>query len=71
MESGVDLNGYYGNALQAASLSGHREVVELLLNKGADVNTRPRLFGNGPQAASANTHPAIVDFLLERGAINI
>lgn len=30
----------YGNALQAASKEGHPEIVKLLLDKGADVNTQ-------------------------------
>jgi hypothetical protein len=35
---GADVNaqgGFYGNALQAASVTGHEKVVELLLGKGA------------------------------------
>ncbi len=30
--------GAYGNALQAASLGGHINIVELLLENGANVN---------------------------------
>jgi ankyrin repeat protein len=39
---GADVNaqgGEYGNALQAASSSGNQEIVELLIEMGADVNT--------------------------------
>ncbi|EWY79188.1 hypothetical protein FOYG_17631 [Fusarium oxysporum NRRL 32931] len=38
---GADVNtqgGEYGNALQAVSSKGNRDVVQLLLDKGADVN---------------------------------
>ena len=37
----VDINaqgGHYGNALQAASSRGHNQIVQMLLDKGADVN---------------------------------
>jgi len=40
----VDVNaqdGYYGNALQAASLGGHEKIVQLLLEKGADIKKAP------------------------------
>jgi ankyrin repeat protein len=43
LEKGADVNaqgGEYGNALQAASAQGRKEVVQMLLKKGADVNTR-------------------------------
>ncbi|KAF1830092.1 ankyrin repeat domain-containing protein, partial [Decorospora gaudefroyi] len=39
LDKGADVNaqgGHYGNALQAASVGGHKEVVTLLLDKGAD-----------------------------------
>jgi hypothetical protein len=32
--------GYYGTALQAASVAGHKEIVEKLLGKGADVDAQ-------------------------------
>ena len=31
--------GYHGNALQAASTGGHDQVVQILLDNWADVNT--------------------------------
>ena len=44
--------GEYGNALQAASVSGHEKVVQMLLDQGADVNAQGGEYGNALQAAS-------------------
>jgi ankyrin repeat protein len=41
VEKGADVNaqgGRYGSALQAASARGHDQVVQLLLEKGVDIN---------------------------------
>ena len=41
LNEGADVNaqgGYYGNALQAASEGGHDQVVQMLLDKGADID---------------------------------
>lgn len=49
LEAGADVNaqgGHYGNALQAASFRGDREVVQQLLGAGADVNVQGRHYGN-------------------------
>jgi hypothetical protein len=37
--------GHYGNALQAASYQCRKEVVELLLNKGAGISVQSGPFG--------------------------
>ncbi|KAI0572068.1 multiple ankyrin repeats single kh domain protein [Pyrenophora tritici-repentis] len=68
---GADINaqgGFYGNALQAASLKGHEQVVETLLDKGADVNAQSGHYGNALQAASAGRHEHVVEALLDKGA---
>ena len=57
LNEGLDVNaqgGYYGNALQAASLSGHEAVVRLLLGKDADVNAQGGNYGN-VQGRDANS----------------
>jgi ankyrin repeat protein len=57
-----------GNAIQAASIEGHEQIVKLLLNQGADVNAQGGLFGNALQAALEGGHEQIVKLLLNRGA---
>ncbi|EGU86437.1 hypothetical protein FOXB_03045 [Fusarium oxysporum f. sp. conglutinans Fo5176] len=53
--------GSYGNALQAASLNGHKEIK-------ADVNAQGGYFGNALQAASDGGHEEVVRMLLDKGA---
>ena len=71
-EQGAIINaqgGIYGNALQAASGGGYKEIVQLLLEKGADIHTQADNFGdNALQAASGEGHKEIVPLLLEKGA---
>ncbi|CAG9990107.1 unnamed protein product [Clonostachys byssicola] len=59
---------FYGNALQAAAQGGHTGVVQLLLNRDADVNVGGGFFGNALQAAARGGHSRVVELLLERGA---
>ncbi|RYP53073.1 hypothetical protein DL768_001850 [Monosporascus sp. mg162] len=64
--------GYYGTALQAASYNGRKDIVQLLLEKGADVKIQGGNYGTALQAASYNGHKDIVQLLLEKGAnVNI
>ncbi|KAH8204346.1 hypothetical protein TruAng_001509 [Truncatella angustata] len=64
--------GHYGTALQAASRNGHKEIVELLLEKGAEINIQSGQFETALQAASYIGHKEIVELLLEKGAeVNI
>jgi ankyrin repeat protein len=60
--------GHYGNALQAASDSGHEAIVRLLVENGVNVNAQGGYYGNALQAASDNGHEAIVRLLVENGA---
>lgn len=71
LEKRFDVNamgGYYGNAVQAASMMGHGKIVSLLLENGADVNAEGGPYGNALQAASMMGHKAVVTLLLENGA---
>ncbi|CAN9252515.1 unnamed protein product, partial [Alternaria alternata] len=64
----IETSGHYGNALQATSYSGLKEVVTLLLDKGADVNAQGGQHGNALQVASERGHEAVVKLLLDKGA---
>jgi ankyrin repeat protein len=60
--------GRYRTALQAASAKGHKEVVEILRDKGANVNIQNGEYGTALQAASEGGHKEIVEMLLGKGA---
>jgi ankyrin repeat protein len=59
---------FYGNALYAALEEGYKQVVKMLLNKGADVNAQGREYGNVLQAALSRGHKQVVKILLDKGA---
>ena len=57
-----------GNALQTTSFKGHDKVMQMLLEKGADVNAQGGLYGNALQAALFGDYDQVVQMLLEKGA---
>ncbi|CAG7996124.1 unnamed protein product [Penicillium nalgiovense] len=71
LDKGEDINaqGVHGSALQQASAKDHEGIVQLLLAKGADVDTKckgePR---TALQLASYEGHEGIVKLLLAKGA---
>ncbi|CAI7603436.1 unnamed protein product [Penicillium pancosmium] len=60
--------GHYVNALQAASVQGHKRVVQILLHHGADVNAQGGIFNSALEAASIKGHKEVVQTLLDHGA---
>ncbi|KAJ5256527.1 hypothetical protein N7478_012631 [Penicillium angulare] len=48
--------------------NGYKNVIQLLLEKGAEVNAQGREYGNALQAVSFEGHEKIVQLLLEKGA---
>ncbi|KAF7512590.1 hypothetical protein GJ744_000851 [Endocarpon pusillum] len=70
--STADINaregGAYRNPLCGASFGGHEKVVQILLDKGADVNAQVGEYGNALCAASYGGHEKVVQILLDKGA---
>lgn len=60
--------GEYWTALQAASAGGHKAIVHLLLDKGADVNAQGGYYGTALHVAAAEGHKGIAQLFLDRGA---
>ncbi|KAF8426742.1 ankyrin repeat-containing domain protein [Tirmania nivea] len=60
--------GDYASAVGAAAYQGHREIVLLLLNRGADVNSTAGKYGSALGAAAYQGHREIVSLLLDRRA---
>ena len=50
-----------------AAYYGHEEIVELLISKGADVNTKTNLGGTPLNEAAVNGHKEIADLLRKHG----
>ncbi|KAJ5152694.1 uncharacterized protein N7482_009172 [Penicillium canariense] len=67
-----DLKVHGEDALQAASMGGCTEAVQLPFRNGADVNIQGGHFGNALQAASAGGYTEVMQLLLRNGAdVNI
>ena len=66
---GVQGSTYGRTPLWWAAEKGHEAVVKLLLEKGADVESKDRYYGQTPLSwAAEKGHEAVVKLLLEKGA---
>jgi len=54
--------------LQVAAISGHERVVDLLLQRGAEINMQDSNGGTALMGAAGLGHERVVDLLLQRGA---
>ena len=54
--------------MEAATRNGHKQVVKLLLDKGANVNAQGGRYGNALLAASISGHEQVVKLLLDNDA---
>jgi ankyrin repeat protein len=50
-------------------LSGYGKVVQLWLDKGANINVQGARYGNALQAASIEGHEKVAQLLLDRGTV--
>ncbi|CAH0050248.1 unnamed protein product [Clonostachys solani] len=71
IEKGANVNARHcesGTALQAAALSGNRNLMQLLLQHGAEINTHTGLYGNPLQAAACCMNSKYIEYLVGKGA---
>lgn len=62
-------NGHLGNPLQAASFSGNTDILRILIDKGAELNTIEGLYGTALQAAASQGNTEAVEYLIQNGAL--
>jgi len=62
--------GQYGSALTAAVCEGNKEIVELLIESGAEVNAQLQAgwYGSALAAAAARGDKEVVELLIKSGA---
>ena len=58
----------YASALQCAAATGHLEIAQLLISRGAHIDLVAGHYGSPLQAAALNGHSELVSLLLKQGA---
>ncbi|KAF8334571.1 ankyrin repeat-containing domain protein [Amanita rubescens] len=58
----------YGGIIQIAANHGYVDIIKMLLDKGANVNTQGEHFGNALQAAVCGGHLEVIKLLVNEGA---
>ncbi|KAJ7691497.1 ankyrin repeat-containing domain protein, partial [Mycena olivaceomarginata] len=53
--------------ISVASYYGHFQMIQMLVQHGADVNAQDRDYGSALQVASSKGHISIVELLIEHG----
>ena len=70
--AGTDINAhggkYDGTALHEAARSGRKEIAELLIDKGAEVNAQGQYMGTPLHYAIGEGHKEIAELLIAKGA---
>ncbi|AQN68741.1 putative ankyrin repeat protein [Saudi moumouvirus] len=63
IESGADINGEFNDSILAASIYGHKDIIDYLLKNGPNFDT----INNGLMEASGDCFMSIIKYLLESG----
>ena len=72
LNQGNNSTNWYGDvlgntALHVAAINGHMNIVEILLDRGIDINSKDSIGETALHLAAANGHMNIVEILLDRG----
>ena len=72
LDAGTDVNAKDENAggtpLHTVAINGHKEIVELLIAEGADVNAKGVVGATPLHSAAVNGHKEIAELLIDNGA---
>jgi len=70
--SGVDVNRKYGKTkatlLHHAASTGNKDIAELLIREGANINVKDTPFGFTPLHVATEGHNEVVELLISKGA---
>ncbi|KAJ3756024.1 ankyrin repeat-containing domain protein [Lentinula raphanica] len=64
----INTQGGFHGVIQAAAVKGHKDIVELILRHGADINFHGDIYGTAITAAVLGGHQDVVEYLVQHGA---